>query len=426
MTYEAHRLPQLWTMVEADDGSAAAYHLNTWERQITLLSEQSKRLKDLRADLVSRWPPEQSDASFAFVSRVTEMINAMDQTVDDSVRVRTGLKQVADALEGARKQLAPLLAEYHDKASAWHSVTHGVFPELPVSLISGVGVIPGADEYVLQAHQRKLDEQAREIMRRADQIVTEAQEPLSTQMVSYGRYGTAGEEYHGLSSGGNRALNIGGRGSRFLGPSEVRQFVPPPRFDPPLPAPIDLGPVLAATDPPANVGPGKAGVRPIPLVPEDAGRFAAGQIPASNPPTEAMRQLPPDRSVLRPGGVIDGRNPAFEPRPGTSPAGFPGIIGGMAGRSPLGGSRSGVNSSERPGRSVSLPGRVIEGGSSTTTGMTGGWRDRQYEEYVKRRQVPTAADPDNPWAVAEGIAPVIEPPPERRHDVGPGVIGIDR
>ena len=106
-------------MVEADDGSAAAYHLTTWERQITLLSEQSKRLKDLRADLVAKWPPEQSDASFAFVSKVTEMINAMDRTVDDSVKVRTGLKQVADALENARKQIQPLLAQYHDKAAAW-------------------------------------------------------------------------------------------------------------------------------------------------------------------------------------------------------------------------------------------------------------------------------------------------------------------
>jgi len=187
MTYEAHRLPQLWSMVEADDGAAAAYHLNTWERQITLLSEQSKRLKDLRADLVSRWPPDQSDASFAFVSRVTEMINAMDQTVDDSARVRTGLKQVADALEGARKQLAPLLTAYHDKAAAWRSMTHGAFPELPVSLISGVGVLPGADDFVLQAHQRKLDEQAREIMRKADQIVTEAQVPLTTRFPDYER-----------------------------------------------------------------------------------------------------------------------------------------------------------------------------------------------------------------------------------------------
>jgi hypothetical protein len=36
-------------------------------------------------------------------------------------------------------------------------------------------------------------------------------------------------------------------------------------------------------------------------------------------------------------------------------------------------------------------------------------------------------DPDDPWAVAEGVASVIEPAPEPKvHDPGPGVIGIDR
>ena len=258
MTYEAHRLPQLWTMVEADDGSAAAYHLNTWERQITLLSEQSKRLKDLRADLVSRWPPDQSDASFAFVSRVTEMINAMDQTVDDSVRVRTGLKQVADALEGARKQLAPLLAEYHDQGAAWRSMTHGAFPELPVGLISGVGVIPGADEYVLQTHQRKLDEQAREIMRNADQIVTEAQTPLSKKMANYVRFDDVQPQSPGRLTGPVRG------GNSTFSPPLTHALVPPPTFDPPVPPLVDPGPVLAATNPtvvnnPSRAIPGVAG-----------------------------------------------------------------------------------------------------------------------------------------------------------------------
>jgi hypothetical protein len=96
----------------------------------------------------------------------------------------------------------------------------------------------------------------------------------------------------------------------------------------------------------------------------------------------------------------------------------------MGGVAPLG--RASQQLPQRPGRTPQ-PGRIIEGGSAPMAmGPTGGWRDRQYEEYVKRRKHPLTADPDNPWAVAEGIPPVVEPPPERRHDVGPGVIGIDR
>jgi hypothetical protein len=423
MTYEAHRLPQLWTMVEADDGSAAAYHLNTWERQITLLSEQSRRLKDLRADLVSRWPPEQSDAAYAFTLKVSEMITAMDRTVEDSVKVRTGLKQVADALEGARKQLLPLLEQYHDQGAAWRSVTHEVFPALPANLLSGVRVVPGADEFVLQAHQKKLDEQAREIMRAADQVVVEAQGPLSTRMIDYGRYAMGG---HPLAPGGGPGRMGGERGAGVFSPPLARQFVPAPQFDPPQPTPVDRGPLLAGTDPIA-IGrvtqPDQMGA----IRPElgDPGRIPHGSVQsASNLPGEVIRRLPPGQSVLRPGGVIDGRTPAFEPRP-TNQTPVPGLIGGIGGIAPLRAGAPQRRQTDRLNQSSPQPGRIIEGGAPTG-GLAGGWRDRQYEEYVKRRQVPTPGDPDSPWTVAEGIAPVIEPPPERRHDVGPGVIGIDR
>jgi hypothetical protein len=102
------------------------------------------------------------------------------------------------------------------------------------------------------------------------------------------------------------------------------------------------------------------------------------------------------------------------------------VIGGMGGVAPLRAAGSESRRSDRLDRPSSQQGRVIEGGGPIGGGLAGGWRDRQYEEYIKRRQTPSAGDPDNPWTVAEGIAPVIEPPPERRHQVGPGVIGVDR
>jgi hypothetical protein len=36
------------------------------------------------------------------------------------------------------------------------------------------------------------------------------------------------------------------------------------------------------------------------------------------------------------------------------------------------------------------------------------------------------ADPNDPWAVDTGVPALITPDPPRRHDPGPGVIGIDR
>jgi hypothetical protein len=51
--------------------------------------------------------------------------------------------------------------------------------------------------------------------------------------------------------------------------------------------------------------------------------------------------------------------------------------------------------------------------------MTGGRRrNRRDSEYDQ------PFDPDNPWAVAEGVEPVIRPSDDDpRHDPGPNVIG---
>lgn len=45
-----------------------------------------------------------------------------------------------------------------------------------------------------------------------------------------------------------------------------------------------------------------------------------------------------------------------------------------------------------------------------------GWSRRRHHDF----------DPSDPWAVDEGVPPVLAPGPEPYHDPGPGVIGIDR
>ncbi len=427
--YGHYRLPQLWTMVQGDNGDGAAYHLTTWERQITLLSEQSKRLKDLRADLVAKWPPDQSDASFAFISRVTEMINAMDQTVDDSVKVRTGLKQVADALEGARKQLLPLVDQYDDKAAAWKSATERAFPSLPSTLLTGASLVPGADAMVVHLHQQKLDEQAREIMRSADQIVAEAQVPLNTRMAGYRSLSTVGRAQSSTCPRMADRRHAASRGGDTLRAHAT--FCAPPQFDPPpVPAVPDqcspgptrrsIGGVLGPSVARAR-WPGSADLERV--VPGIVG----GVGPVANVPSEVMRRIPPGHAVLRPGGVIDSRGPAFEPTSGQSP-GFPGVIGGIGGVAPLGHGRQGTGPVERSGPVV-IAARPGDRGRRCASRD---WYDRAVGGIGSTRNTSSVGksrsvgDPDNPWTVAEGIPPVVEPPPERRHDVGPGVIGIDR
>jgi hypothetical protein len=65
-----------------------------------------------------------------------------------------------------------------------------------------------------------------------------------------------------------------------------------------------------------------------------------------------------------------------------------------------------------PGARATGAGPTVEPGGRTA--YPGGHRRRD-------------GDPEDPWAVKDGGAPVLEPPPEvRGHDPGPGVIGLDR
>ncbi|MEV6928585.1 hypothetical protein AB0M46_29415 [Dactylosporangium sp. NPDC051485] len=59
--------------------------------------------------------------------------------------------------------------------------------------------------------------------------------------------------------------------------------------------------------------------------------------------------------------------------------------------------------------------------------MPGGYRDRSFEDYAARRRSKRGdGDGDEVWPVEEGVAPVLDATAERRHDPGPGVLGIDR
>jgi hypothetical protein len=100
---------------------------------------------------------------------------------------------------------------------------------------------------------------------------------------------------------------------------------------------------------------------------------------------------------------------------------------GAVGRGQAGGAGrgAGARGTTKPKPPSWLPEDEENGGragraASNTTGMSGtgrrsGRRDDEYDQPF---------DPDNPWAVAEGVEPVILPSDHNpRHDPGPNVIG---
>ena len=66
------------------------------------------------------------------------------------------------------------------------------------------------------------------------------------------------------------------------------------------------------------------------------------------------------------------------------------------------------------GHTFTMSGPTSDAGAAVSSHA--GWSRRRHREF----------DPDDPWAVDEGVPPVLAPGPEPYHDPGPGVIGIDR
>ncbi|MEV8504580.1 hypothetical protein AB0368_07070 [Actinoplanes sp. NPDC051475] len=137
--------------------------------------------------------------------------------------------------------------------------------------------------------------------------------------------------------------------------------------------------------------------------------------------------------ALPPGGRIEGVTGLPQQRAGqlggprasvqrVNPVG--GVIGSQRGN-PSGGAIGAPRAN--PAGSVIGAQRGPSGTSGTAsansgvTGMAHGRRTGRSDTDQGRHW-----DPDNPWAVSEGVAPVIEPDPADTVDPGPGIIGLHR
>jgi hypothetical protein len=134
------------------------------------------------------------------------------------------------------------------------------------------------------------------------------------------------------------------------------------------------------------------------------------------------------------GFPIPSGGPGIRPNGGAAlkPFGVGGTVkamppGGVIGGAPGEGIVSGTAASA--GRRANPVGGVIGQGGRATAGSAGAQAvaSGQRARREKHRREGRTWDPDNPWAVDHGVAPVIHPDEEpMSFDAGPGVIGIDR
>ncbi|MFI5908682.1 hypothetical protein [Dactylosporangium sp. NPDC051541] len=398
-TYETYRLPDLWKSMAAEDPDSGFAHVNTLNRLRVALEQQRDNLRRHRDRLMEAWPPDRSDAAAAFLARINGLLDVMTATAAATSRITTGVDETYAALRDTRRRLDALMTDYR------HHPTGAGLTAAPAGR-------PDLDQ---QARQAFITTDARIV--RASALINSA---LPQPVMSPADSTESVDADYGIA-------RLGARPSTGSTQSTV---LPTPVFSPPAPAGTDadgLGAHLTGIDA-DSLG---AHVTGVDAGPVPTGRPGDSTAPAPRPSFSGLIGGPPGTSlshpaparpapaVLGPGGVIGAPKP---PSPSAAPA--------TTSAAAMGGAiqRGGVAKPTARRRAAAAPVAASDPtGARGARGASGDYRDLSYETYRERRRAGrSTAGTDGVWPVQEGVPPVIEAAPEKPHDPGPGVVGIDR
>ncbi len=397
--WSSYNTPRIWAMVEGEDDPEAWRQVAALSSLAGLLKDQRSRLEAAKQKLLDAWPPEKNKAARAFVDEMDELLLTMQVNKDIADKNASALGQILEALRQAKGKVAPLYQSYLDKSDDW---------------------VPGWWDHA----EDELDEKARQHMREAEQLVAHPDNAITAPAI----YEFQPDETRTRSGDGSGGDGATGRSGAGLGGSiGVASNIAVPHDPPPeSPRQESAGPPVSAPGGPA--GPSLAEV--------------------ITPTPSAAASLTPNVVAPPPGAPGGPQPPGLIIGNGSFPGGVPGrgITRSKGGPNPFGG---GVQRGLLPGAVIGN-GSQVQGGVASVKPTPPSWLPQGAGQPARgasgtgRRSPASSAapmgpgrrpadgesereirfDPDNPWAAAEGVAPVIEPSRKRyRHDPGPGVIG---
>ena len=390
--WQAFNTPRLWAMVADEDNAESWKQIAALGTMADTLKEQVNRLVAARDALVQAWPPETNPGAQVFLRRLNTLLANMADTKAKADENAVQLGHVVDTLRQAKAKIEPLYQQYLDKSD---------------------DLVPNwwdhaEDELDGQARQHMIDtEQA--VAPRAEKITAPA--PYTLNLDGY-----VDSSESGMPTSGSSPRHGSVSGSNSVSGASVSVPHEPP---PPLPG---HDPVLPATPTPGtSTGPGLAGMSPIPP-----------GTPAAAPPSPSPAMGPPS-GPIGPGLIIGGGGASWPGGGGGSRGVLSRPIGGPpAGRGVYSGAKPVTPSwlpagSSQPGvlGAAGQPGRGNSGRPTSRGQLVGGpGVHGERQQHRERDDQGIQFDPDNPWATATGVTPVIEPSKRQpRHDPGPGVIG---
>jgi hypothetical protein len=388
--WEAFNTPRIWAMVADEDNAESWRQIAALGAMADTVKDQRNRLLGAREALVAAWPPGANPGAQALVTHVDTLLANMADTKAKADDNAAHLGHVLETLRRAKAKIEPLYQQYLDKSDDlipnwWDNAEDGLDKQARLHMIDA----------------------ERDVATHAEKIVS----PAPYRLVMGNPHDKNEREFPQSETTSRSASAPAAMASAGGAAIDVPHEPPPPLpgRDATLPAgPASSGPDLAGISPvapgnSANVPPVSPQIPATPAVPSQPG-FVIGGGGAFSP---MSRGGPPRSTVNTFGGSPVGRGAYAGAKPAT-PAWLPvgtgqtGLLGSMG--------RPGQGAAGKPGPS----GQMVTG-----TGVPG--------QRGKRQGTGKSAmefDPDDPWATAEGVSPVIEPSlHEPLHDPGPGVIG---
>lgn len=479
-------VPEMWGLISDIDLEPMYQQTSGWQKAIDLASTNLYRLKDFRDKLTTAWPPEKSEAAQQYVAQLDGLIASVQDVYDAAVANKTSASNLTSSISEAQRKVKPLYDEYLANLQAQSDYDTALANKKTELANRYGGTTSRSYVYALGSYTRANPNPG--AAAKNAEITTQvrtAMSSLSTDLVvssgkmvepqPYRPPVLAGRDTEG-SGGGGGGYGGGGSSAGGTGGGSSVPIVPMPAYIPPpqptltgtftptpqVPTPVPVAPISTLPQPhptgpigmPTPVGPvGPQGViKPPatgptgPTAPGPAGRPGVGPVIGPNmggtrpvgPVTGPVTGPGGRTGLVGPQGVIGGgtgpggRTTGVGPggvRGGVNPAG--GVVGGRPGAPGTPGApgagaagRTGMTGTGGVGGRGGAGGTGPGGRGATGAGHSGmvgsGARGKRGQSDEHGHEW----DPDNPWEVAEGVAPVVEAPGEAGPiDPGPAIGG---
>jgi hypothetical protein len=429
----------MWLAISNQDTTSHWEVVEGWRKSSQLTDQHLQAVKNYRKNLIDAWPPEKSAASAAYVKRLDDLIDHLQQTFDAATANLDAFRSATLAIGDARTNLGKIVDEYYTNEAALRTFNESKSQRTPGQ---GNYKLPEPKPPVPDGRQEQLASQARSIMYGLGHELTTAQATIIEPPAYDPGLDRAGSEHkHAENTYGSPAVppvvpfdphspstwSVSANGGSHALPTHVivdpNTSSPPTSSNPTQHPSLVLGGVQTQ---PVVATPGTISASPVPL-PGNVGPVPGIVTPASPLPAGSLR-LPGTPTAFSGPRRLNGEELS---RPSTGPSGgrlraLPpgGVIGetpGTAlGQPPVG--RRPVQT-VNPAGGVLNPGGLKPGRSGRSVNTRGSQLMKPYGRGDS--EDPRIWDPDNPWETAKGVDPVVLPPTQQRVDPGPA-IGLQR